>query len=103
MERQASKGMTRRGFFKGAALGGASIAALGLASGCSAQPKSGEAASASAEPVSENGPVSLDGVANPATMTGDGRYVTKAMGHEDYIYVATELWDGAITSCRVIS
>ncbi len=103
MGKTTNSGLTRRSFFKGAALGGAGIAALGLATGCAGQPSAGGSVNASAEPVSENGPVSLGGVQNPTQMTGDGRYVTKALGHEDYIYVATELWDGAITSCKVIS
>ena len=34
---------------------------------------------------------------------GDGKYVTKAMGHEDYIYVCTTLRDGAIAGCQVLA
>jgi len=36
-------------------------------------------------------------------ITGDGKYVTKAMGHEDWIYVTTTLRDGAIVACSVLS
>jgi len=38
-----------------------------------------------------------------ATLTGDGKYVTKAMGHEDWIYVTTTLREGAIVACSVLS
>ena len=34
---------------------------------------------------------------------GDGKYVTKAMGHEDYVYVCTTLRDGAIVGCQVLA
>ena len=34
---------------------------------------------------------------------GDGKYVTKAMGHEDYVYVCTTLRDGAIIGCQVLA
>ena len=93
MAQNTTSEFTRRGFLQGAAAGSAGIAALGA----------GGLAFAEEAEASENGPVNLNGVQNPAQKTGDGRYVTKAMGHEDYIYVATELWDGQITSCRVLT
>lgn len=34
---------------------------------------------------------------------GDGKYVTKAMGHESWVYVATTLRDGKIAACQVLS
>lgn len=37
------------------------------------------------------------------TTVKDGKYLTKAMGHEDYIYVTTMFKDGAIASCQVTS
>lgn len=92
--------VSRRSFCKSAAASGVGIAALGLLGGCS--PAQGKTQS-SGKPSSENGAVDLAGVEHPAQITGDGRYVTKALGHEGYIHVATELWEGKITACKVIS
>ena len=33
----------------------------------------------------------------------DGKYVTRAMGHEDYVHVCTALRDGAIVDCKVLA
>lgn len=33
----------------------------------------------------------------------DGKYTTKAMGHEDWVYVTTQFKDGAIVSCSTTS
>lgn len=33
----------------------------------------------------------------------DGKYVTKAMGHENFIHVATTIFDGKIVKCEVLS
>ena len=33
----------------------------------------------------------------------DGKYVTKAMGHESWVHVATTFFDGKITACEVLS
>ena len=81
-----NKMISRRDFLKGTAAGAVSLAAAGL---LSAQVPAAEAAA-----VQES--------AAPA-ITGDGKYVTKAMGHEDWVYVCTVLRDGAIASCSVLS
>ena len=88
--------VTRRDLVQRGALGVAGAAALGIFGD---RPTTGLAE----EAASVKEVVSFNGVLNPAPMTGDGRYVTKAMGHEDYIYVATTLREGAITECRVLS
>ena len=36
-----------------------------------------------------------------AKSVADGEYVTKAMGHEDWVYVTTAFKDGAIAKCEV--
>ena len=33
----------------------------------------------------------------------DGKYVTKAMGHESWVHVATTFFEGKITACEVLS
>ena len=43
-----------------------------------------------------------DTPATPAAPV-DGKYVTKAMGHEDWICVCTTMKDGAIAACQVLS
>lgn len=98
--RQESTGVSRRSFLKGAAFSGAGVAALGLMAGCSGNAQT----VAEAEPeTSVNGKVPGAGIDYEPEYTGDGRYITKAMGHDDYVYVSTEIWDGAIKSCRVVS
>lgn len=91
--------VSRRNFVKGAIASSAGIAALGLMGGCS---PSGDAG-AQGDTDSLNGPVPGAGIDYNPEYTGDGRYVTKALGHDDYVYVSTEIWDGKITSCRVVS
>lgn len=43
------------------------------------------------------------GIETEESTVKDGKYLTKAMGHEDYIYVTTMFKDGAIVSCEVTS
>lgn len=73
--------LSRRTFLGATALAGVA-AGTGLASAASAE-----------ETTAEGAPI-------PG---GDGKYVTKAMGHEDYIYVCTTLRDGAIAGCQVLA
>ncbi len=77
-------GITRRNFLKGAAYCAAGAAATSL---LNAQAVKAEEEMADAMEI----------------RGGDGKYVTKAMGHEDYIYVCTTLEDGMIKDCSVIS
>lgn len=44
-----------------------------------------------------------DAAENPSVSGGDGKYVTRAMGHEDYVYVCTTLREGAIADCKVLA
>ena len=81
--------MSRRSFIKGAAASAMGIAALGLV-----QPMT----TAKAE----------EGVAQEVTVKAkvgkvDGKYVTRAVGHESFIYVATTIYEGKITACQVLS
>ena len=81
--------MSRRSFIKGAAASAMGIAALGLV-----QPMT----TAKAE----------EGVAQEVTVKAkvgkvDGKYVTRAVGHESFIYVATTIREGKITACQVLS
>ena len=39
----------------------------------------------------------------PAAIVKDGKYTTKAMGHEDWVYVTTQFKDGAIVKCSTTS
>ena len=79
--------ISRRDFLKGTAAAGIAMAAGSLL---------GPNTSAAAEGVTESAPKKYD-------VPTDGRYVTKAMGHENWIYVATSIREGKITECRVIS
>ena len=83
--------ISRRSFLKGAAAGAVSIAALGLV------PQT--APEAAAETLQE---VTTEVKARPSSPV-DGKYVTKALGHESYIYVATTFAAGKIVSCQVLS
>jgi fumarate reductase flavoprotein subunit len=79
--------LTRRTFVQSAAAATAAVAvpATALAEGAAAQPKSPE-----------------DTEHVVAAQPTDGKYVARAMGHEDYLYVETTVADGAIAACRVI-
>ena len=79
------KGISRRDFLKGAAAGAAAIAAAGVLGACSTE------GSTTPTPTPETN--------EPG---GDGKYVTKAIGHESYVHVATTLFNGAITACEVL-
>lgn len=80
------KGISRRDFLKGAAAGAAAIAAAGVLGACSTE---------------NNKPATDDKTAAPQP-GGDGKYVTKAIGHESFVHVATTLFDGKITACEVL-
>lgn len=92
--------LSRRDFLKNAAAGAAGVAAIGVLEGCAPKTVTTEA----------NTPVA-NGVVVDATQTTpqipsspvDGKYLTKAVGHENYIYVSTVFAAGKIASCKVIS
>ena len=83
------KGISRRDFIKGAAASAVGIAALGLV----------EPAAAKAEGT----PQEVTTTAERPAGKVDGKYVTRAVGHESFIYVATTIFDGKITACQVLS
>lgn len=79
--------ISRRDFLKGSAATLVSFAALNTLSGCAEESVSEETTK---EPTYPTSPV-------------DGKYVTKALGHESWVYVSTTFKEGAITECFVIS
>lgn len=81
--------LSRRDFLKGAAAGAVGIAALGLV----------EPMTAKAEGTPQEVTTKID---RPAGKV-DGKYVTRAVGHESYIYVATTIFEGKILACQVLS
>lgn len=92
--------LNRRDFLKGTAAFGALGAAGVLATGCSPAGN----AEAPAEKAQAEAPKtpneSAYGAAGEAT---DGKYVAKAMGHENWVFVETTVAGGAIAGCRVLS
>lgn len=90
------KNISRRDFLKGSAAGIASMAAAGVLSACGTKAEA---------PVVTEVPAPAPEVeeVKAPVLTGDGKYVTRAMGHEDWVNVCTVLRDGAIVSCSVLS
>ena len=80
------KNITRRDFLKGSAavVGASLVSSLGIRTCADALE-----AEAAAEYVIPDHPV-------------DGRYVTRAVGHESWVYVSTLLKDGRIAACDVV-
>ena len=81
--------MTRRDFLKGAAVGAVGIATAGVF-GDGTRALAENAGSASEETTKNTEPT-------------DGRYLTKVMGHENWIYVSTVLREGKIVECKVLN
>jgi fumarate reductase flavoprotein subunit len=92
--------ISRRSFIKGAATGAAGVAAIGLMGACAPQVVTPEA-----EPTQAQSAVVDATETTPEIPTSpvDGKYVTKSMGHEDFIYVTTEFREGKIFACTVTS
>ena len=82
------KGISRREFLKGAAAGAVTVAAAGMLGACSTSGTNNTTTEPTTTPETTPG--------------GDGKYVTKAVGHESYVYVATTFFNGAITACEVL-
>lgn len=80
------KGISRREFLKGAAAGAVTVAAAGMLGAC--------ANTETNKPATTPEPTPVPG--------GDGKYVTKAVGHESFVHVATTFFDGKITACEVL-
>jgi fumarate reductase flavoprotein subunit len=98
--------ISRRSFLKGAASGAAGLAAVGVLDACA--PKIAAPTVTPEVPASKgtsDSAIAMD-IASDAQIPSspvDGKYITKAMGHEDYLYVRTDFKDGAITACSVVS
>ena len=93
--------ISRRSFMRGAALGTVGVAAAGLLSGCNnSSSTAASSTAASSEAAGSQGASSAPVIPSAPV---DGKYVTKAMGHESWVYVATTFADGAITACEVLS
>ena len=96
-----TKDMDRRNFVKTAAgvAAGASFAAMGATALASEK-----AASSAKDAAAKSAPADAKKAAEPAKGQGvqDGKYVTKALGHENYIYMETTFANGAIASCRCL-
>ena len=76
------KGISRRDFLKGAAAGAVTVAAAGVLGACTTS--------------------GTDKKDNKPAPGGDGKYVTKAVGHESFVHVATTIFEGKITACEVL-
>lgn len=83
--------ISRREFLKGSAATVVSFVALSALDGC--------ASNEVKEEINE----SSESKSTKPTGKVDGKYVTKAMGHENWIYVATTIFNGKITACEVLS
>ncbi len=83
--------LSRRSFIKGAAAGAIGVASMGILEACA--PRVAQQAAA------ENAQAEVKAFTTPT----EGKYMTKALGHEDYIYVSTEFRAGAIKTCTVVS
>ena len=81
--------ISRRDFLKGAAVTTAGALVMGTLAGCSTKEEA-PAETGTTEKVRPTSPV-------------DGKYLTKAMGHEDWIYVSTSIFEGKITECKVVA
>ncbi|MDY4640386.1 MAG: FAD-dependent oxidoreductase, partial [Erysipelotrichaceae bacterium] len=82
--------ISRRDFLKGAAATTAGALVMGTLAGCSAKDEKPAETNTATEKVRPTSPV-------------DGKYLTKAMGHEDWIYVSTSIFEGKITECKVVA
>ena len=93
-----STNMDRRSFVKAA---GAAAAAAGITAASIAQAAEKPSAAKDAK-ASADGEAKKAASAQAAGGVQDGKYVTKALGHENYVYVETTFAGGAIAACRVL-
>lgn len=93
--------ISRRSFMRGAAVGAVGAAAAGILTACNTNTAASSAPAASSEAASSEVAASST-PAKPASPV-DGKYVTKAMGHESWVHVATTFSGGAIVACEVLS
>lgn len=93
--------ISRRSFMRGAAVGAVGAAAAGILTACNTNTAASSAPAASSEAASSEAAASST-PAKPSSPV-DGKYVTKAMGHESWVHVATTFSGGAIVACEVLS
>ena len=89
---------SRRNFMRGAAVGTMGAAAAGLLTACG-----NSASSTTSAPASSAASTAASSAVTKPSSPVDGKYVTKAMGHESWVHVATTFFDGKITACEVLS
>lgn len=94
--------ISRRNFMRGAAVGAVGAAAAGILTACNTNTAASSAPVASSEAASSSEAAASSTPAKPAAPV-DGKYVTKAMGHESWVHVATTFSGGAIVACEVLS
>lgn len=94
--------ISRRNFMRGAAVGAVGAAAAGILTACNTNTAASSAPAASSEAASSSEAAASSTPAKPAAPV-DGKYVTKAMGHESWVHVATTFSGGAIVACEVLS
>ena len=94
--------ISRRNFIRGAAVGTMGAAAAGLLTACGGSTSSASTSAAASEAASSEAAASSAVAAIPSSPV-DGKYVTKAMGHESWVHVATTFSGDKITACEVLS
>lgn len=95
--------ISRRNFMRGAAVGAVGAAAAGILTACNSNSAASSDAASSGEVASSSEAVASSAVETTPSAPVDGKYVTKAMGHESWIHVATTFSGGAIVACEVLS
>ena len=93
--------LNRRDFLKGAGVVGAAGAVAALGVGCSPAPADTDATSGTAQSETPKTP-NETAYAGLGTAT-DGKFVTKAMGHENWIFVETTIANGNLANVRVLN
>ena len=93
--------LNRRDFLKGAGVVGALGAVATMGVGCApAAPAEGDKAAGETNAAAKTPNETAYKKMSEAT---DGKYVAKAMGHENYVFVETVVKDGAIASLQVLN
>ena len=90
--------MNRRSFVKTAGAVAAATAMAASGTALAEESAAPEAAETAGEPAAET----AGEAAAPATGVQDGKYVTRALGHENYIYIETTFRGGAIAGCKCL-
>lgn len=96
--KKATKGLSRRDFLKGSAAALAGVAVAGV-SGTMAHAQTVSTPNRAASIMNE-----VDIYEDPEIPDHpvDGKYVTRAMGHESWVYVSTTIREGKIVECKVV-